>query len=248
VYEELIQADLTIQNFKKQYNLTDIESDIKYYLVLSGELEPILMETETQLRILNVIVDFINDENNKYELIPLSPSLANPVMAEVIGKYNEALVQRNDMFKAAAQSPLMKELNEQVEVQRVTFMKSIENAKKTFQISLEDRKKKEAEIKNKIGKIPTIEKNFLQLKREQELQQAIYIFLLEMREQTGVKGVSLLPKLQMIDEPYVINKPVEPKLIKVAITALFFGGMVLPLSAIYGFPLVNNCIRRRKEK
>jgi uncharacterized protein involved in exopolysaccharide biosynthesis len=135
-----------------------------------------------------------------------------------------------------------------VELQREALLKSIDNLKQGLQITVNNLTNKDSEIKSKIGEIPTIERDYIQLKREQELQQTIYIFLLEMREQTGVKGVSLLPKLQVIDEPYVINKPVEPNLLKVAITTLFFGGIVLPLSAIYGFPLINNYIRRRKEK
>jgi len=245
---DLTKADQDIQNFKDRYNLTDIEADVKYYLTLSGELQPTLLEAETQLKIIDLIADFVTDDKNKYSLFPLGPNIATPAMAEIIGKYNEVLAKRNEMYKSNSQSALVKELNERVETQRETLLKSIGNVKAGLLITVENLKKKESEIKNKIGKIPTIEKDYLQLKRNQELQQTIFIFLLEMREQTGVKGISLLPKLQVIDEPYVINKPVEPNRMKVAITTLFFGGIVFPLSAIYGFPLINNYIRRRKEK
>jgi len=248
VNDELLKADQAIQSFKNQHNLTDIEADVKFYLTLSGEMQPILLEAETQLKMIDLIVDFVKDEANKYSLIPLSPTTTNTVMAEVIGKYNEVLAQRNEMYKTNLQSALVKELNDRVEVQRATFLKSIDNAKEGLLITVNNLKKKEAEFKNKIGKIPGIEKDYIQLRREQELQQTLYIFLLEMREQTGVKGVSLLPKLKVIDEPYVINKPVEPKLIKIAITTLFFGGILLPLSAIYGFPSVKDYLRRRKVK
>ena len=248
VDEELINADQAIQNFKDRYTLTDIEADVKYYLTLSGGIQPDLLEAETQLKMIDIIVDFVKDEKNKYVQIPLSPNIATPVMAELIGKYNEILAQRNEGYKAASQSILIKGLNDRVELQRETLLKSVDNVKEGLQITLKNLKKKESEINSKIGKIPTIEKDYIKLKREQQLQQTVYIFLLEMREQTGIKGVSLLPKLKVIDEPYVINKPVEPNFMKVAITALFFGGIAFPLSAIYGFPLIKNYIRRRKEE
>ena len=248
VNEALIQADLDIQNFKDLHNLTDIFADVEYYLTLSGELQPHLLEAETQLKIIDLVVDFVKDEKNKYALFPLNPNMATQAMAEVIGKYNEALTKRNEAFTTNNQSPLVQDLSERVEVQREALLQSVENFKKSSQIAVDNLKKKESEIKNKIGKIPTIEKDYLQLKREQELQTTIYIFLLEMREETGVKGVSLLHKLKVIDEPYVINKPVEPNLLKVIIVTLFFGGIVLPLSSIYGFPLITNCLRRKKEK
>ena len=248
VSEELLKADSAVQYFKDRYNLTDIEADVKYYLALSGELQPKILEADAQLKVADLIADFVTDEKNKYALFPISPNMVNPAMAEIVGKYNEALAKRNAMNESALQSPLVKDLNDRVESQRGTLLKSVDNLKKGLQIAVDDLKKKESEIKGKIGEIPTIERDYLQLKREQELQQTIYIFLLEMREQTGVKGVSILPKLQVIDAPYVVNKPIEPNLLKVAITALFFGGIALPLSAIYGFPLINNYIRRRKEK
>ena len=248
VNEELLQADRTIQNFKDRYKLTDLEADVKYYFTLSGELQPKLLEVESQLKMTDLIIDFVKDERNKYSLFPLNPNMATPAMAEIIGKYNETLTKRNEMFKTNSQSALVKEYDAQVELQREALLKTVDNFKKGLQITVNNLMSKDAEIRSKIGKIPTIEKDYLQLKREQELQQTIYIFLLEMREQTGVKGVSLLPKLQVIDEPYVINKPVEPNRVKVAITALFFGGIFLPLSAIYGFPMINNTIRRKKGK
>jgi uncharacterized protein involved in exopolysaccharide biosynthesis len=248
VDKNLLQADQAIQNFKDQYKLTDIEADIKYYLALSGELQPSLIEVESQLKTIDLIVDFVMDDKNKNSLFPLGSSITNEAMANIIAKYNEVLAKRNEMFKTNSQSTLVKEYNTQVESQRDVLLRSIDNLKKGLQITLSNLKKKELEINQKIGKIPTVERDYIQLKREQELQQTVYIFLLEMREQTGVKGVSLLPKLKVIDEPYVINKPVDPNPMKVALVTLFFGGIVFPLSAIYGFPLVNNYIRRRKEK
>jgi len=244
---ELLQADKAIQTFKDRYKLTDIEADVKYNLTLSGELQPKLLEAQSQLKMADLVADFVKDEKNKYSLFPLAPNLAAPAMVEIIGKYNEALVKRNEMYKTGSQSALVKEYDTQVELQREALLRTVDNVKKGLQIAVNDLKSKESEIKAKIGEIPTIEKDYLRLKREQELQQTIYIFLLEMREQTGVKGVSLLPKLKVIDAPYVVNKPVEPNLMKVAITTLFFGAIVFPLLAIYGFPVVNNYIRKRKK-
>ena len=247
VKKDLLQADEAIQNFKNKYNLTDIEADVKYYFTLSGTLQPSLIETESQLKMIEFVVDFIKDENNKYSMLPLSANLDNSAIVEVISNYNEALAIRNEMYKSPAQSSLVREYNAQVEAQREVLMRSMDNAKKVLQFTINDLKKKESEIKNKLGEIPEIESIYIKLRREQELQQTVYIFLLEMQVQTEAKGVSILPKLKIVDEPYVINKPVEPNLIKVAITALFFGGLVLPMSAIYGLPLIKNN-KRRKEK
>jgi uncharacterized protein involved in exopolysaccharide biosynthesis len=247
VKESLDHADKDIQDFKNKYNLTDIEADVTYYYTLSGELQPKLMEAKTQLVLANLIADFVKDEKNKYALIPYSLSTADPSFAEVINKYNEELIRRNELYKSSMQSSLAKSIDGQIELQRDNLLKSIDNVKKGLQISLKTLEAKEKEFDTKIGSIPAIEKGFIHLKREQEVQQTVYIFLLEMREESGVKGISLLPKLKVIDAPYALNKPLEPDLIKVAITILFFGGLAFPLTAIYLFPYIKLYIRRRKD-
>jgi uncharacterized protein involved in exopolysaccharide biosynthesis len=84
------------------------------------------------------------------------------------------------------------------------------------------------------------------LKREQEIQQTIYLFLVEKREETMLRAVSLLPKLKVIDEPYTVNTPVSPNPKKVALVVLFFGGL-LPVGAIYSLPVIRSYLRNRKR-
>jgi uncharacterized protein involved in exopolysaccharide biosynthesis len=246
--DNLAKADLDIQNFKKRNNLTDIEADVTYYFTVSGELQPALLEAQTQLKTAELIADFVNDETNRYSLIPFSLTTSEQSVANVIGQYNELLTKRNELYKSKIPSDMAKTLSNQVDAQRKALLQSLENVKKGLQITVNNLKNKEAELTKKIGAIPNIEKDYIQLKREQEVQQTIYIYLLEMREQTGAKAISLLPKLKVIDAPYVVNKPVAPSLVKVALATLFFGGLVFPLSGIYFMPSVRNYLRKRKGK
>jgi uncharacterized protein involved in exopolysaccharide biosynthesis len=245
--ELLAEADKQIQQFKNKYNLTEIEADVTYYLKLSAELQAHLLEAETQLSIVDIIVDFVQDEKNKYSLIPFNLPVSDESVSTVLEKYNDALIKRNELHKSNSLSAIARSLDEQVELQRKNLLLSLENVKKASQITLSNIKKKEKEFNAKIGNIPAIEKDYVHLRREQEIQQSIYVFLLEMREETGVKSVNLLPKLKIIDSPYIINKPVSPNLLKIAVVTLILGGG-FPLSVIYGAPYLKNIKRRRKEK
>ncbi|MDR2148975.1 MAG: hypothetical protein LBE91_21245 [Tannerella sp.] len=245
----LSKADMDIRNFKEKYNLTDIEADVKYYFAASGELQPTILEVTSQLKMIEIITDFVQDENNKYAMIPYNVSANNETLMQVTSDYNGILSQRNDMYSAAEQNKgIAKTLDAQIEAQRNVLIQSLDNFKKGLEITLNNLKNKEKEFTSKLGDIPEIEKDFIQLKREQEIQQAVYVLLLEMQIETGVKGVSILPKLKVIDEPYAELKPVEPNLLKVGLSTLLFGGILLPLSVIYGFPLIRTNMKRRKKR
>jgi len=244
VESKLFEADRNIQIFKDKYNLTDIEADVVAYLTQSSELQAPLLEAQTRLSLTDVIIKFVNTPENKYVPIPFSISTSDPAFAEIINNYNLELINRNEMVGGSAQTLLSKSYDDQIEILHQTMLQSLNNVKQELQISLNTLEKKDQELISKLGKIPLIEKDFIQLKREQELQQEIYVYLLEMRVQAGVKGISLLPKLKMIDEPYVDNKRVSPNLKKIAFLILLFGGILFPLSLIYGVP----SLTKRKNK
>jgi len=241
--KSLAQADLDIKDFKNKYNLTDIEADIKYYFAMSGELQPAIIEAETQLNMIQTVADFISDDKNKTALIPFSGTIDNQSVSESISKYNEMLLKRNDLYKSSLQSDLAKSLDAELNNQRNVMIQTLVNVKDALALTVKNLKNKEKEMMKKLGNVPIIEQDYIRLKREQELQQTIYVFLLEMREQTGVKGVNLLPKLKMVDDPYVELKLVSPSLLKTAFLAFFFGLIALPLSIIY----LKNALNKKKK-
>ena len=242
----LFDADIQIQQFKDKYNLTAIEADVAYYLRLTGELQAQLLQAETQLNIASIIVDFVQDEKNKYSLIPFDLTLADANMSSALTQYNADLVRRNELSKTNAQSAMVRSLDGQIEMQRGNLLVSLENIKKGLQISLTNIRKKEREFNSKIGNVPTIEKDYVNLKREQELQQTVYVLLLEMKEQSAIKGINILPKLKIIDQPYVVNKKVSPRLMNVA-GMVFLGGMAMSLFLIYGIPYIKGLRKKEDE-
>ncbi|MDR0686788.1 MAG: hypothetical protein LBF79_04975 [Dysgonamonadaceae bacterium] len=248
VKTDLELADARIQSFKGKNQLTDIEADVTFYMEVNAELQGKLIEAETQLKLVDIIHDFVKDEDKKYELMPFSAVTLDPALAEVVVKYNEELLIRNELSRSAkVTTSTLESMNEQIEYQRKNLLQSLTNIKKGMIISLNELKAKEKEILSKISNVPAVEKEFVNLKREQELQQAIYIFLVEKREETMIKAVSLMPKLKIIDNPYVINKPVSPDFKKIALIIMFFGGFVLPLGAIYAAPHIMHYFRNRKK-
>ncbi|MDR0505324.1 MAG: hypothetical protein LBH32_00690 [Dysgonamonadaceae bacterium] len=242
----LLNADVQIKQFKDKYNLTTIEADVAYYLKFTAELQAQLLEAETQLNVANIIVDFVQDEKNKYSLIPFDLTLSNANMTDAINKYNEALTKRNELYKSNTQSSIVRSMDANINAQRTNMLVSLGNIKKELTIAQNNLRKKEREFGSKIGNVPTIEKDFIHLKREQELQQNIYIFLLEMREQTAVKSISLLPKLKTIDHPYVLKKKISPRLSYIALIVLILG-MAIPLSVIYGIPFIRDARKKISE-
>jgi uncharacterized protein involved in exopolysaccharide biosynthesis len=242
---ELSTADQQIQEFKTKHQLTDIASDVKFNFAVSAEVQSALLEKETQLNLTTIIADFVQDETNRYSLIPFSLTTAtDKTLGDAISQYNTELMRRNELYSTNTQSGLVKSLDNQLDEQRKNLLQSLTTIRKEINSALTTIRKKDREIAQKNGMIPTIEQDFSVLVREQALQQNIYGYLLQKREEAGVRAAVLMPKLKMVDAPYVLNQRVAPRLIKVAM-AVALGTVCVSLLLLYGIPYLKTL--RRKE-
>ncbi|MDL2222558.1 hypothetical protein LJB98_00485 [Bacteroidales bacterium OttesenSCG-928-M11] len=243
----LEDADMKIFKFKNHYNLTEVDADVTYYFSLAGQIEAQMIEAESQVQVIKLMADFVSNKNNKYSLIPYLVSGSDPALAAVISAYNEQLMNWNESQRSNSQSSIVKSLENQIELQRENLIVTLNNAKKATEERLLALKKKETEFNTKLGKIPNVEKDYVSLRREQEIQQSMYIFLLEMKEQVEVKGVGLLPKLKVVEPPYVLNNRLSPSIVSYGIMITIIGGLLIPIFLIYFIPLVKAIFRKKKE-
>ncbi|MDR0769319.1 MAG: hypothetical protein LBE71_05395 [Dysgonamonadaceae bacterium] len=245
---DLSLVDDNIRSFKDKYKLTDIEADVTYYFEVNAKLQAQLIDAATQLKLIDIIFDFVNNANNKYSLVPFSTTTLDPSIAEVINKYNEALLTRNVMqLNSPRTTSILQSMDTEIGAQQENLLQSLANIKKGMQIALAELKSKEKEIDSRISNIPSVERQYRDMKREQEIQQTIYLFLVEKREETMLKSISLLPKLKIINEPYTVKNPVSPDIKKVALVVLFFG-FLLPIVAIYRIPAIGRSFLRSRKK
>jgi uncharacterized protein involved in exopolysaccharide biosynthesis len=242
----LSDVDRKIQDFKNRYELTDIAADVKFYYTQSAEIQKELLTLATQIKLTEIVLEFVQDEANRYSLIPFALSNDGQNLNEFIEKYNEAILKRNDLQKSQPQSPLLRKLEEDLTAHRKNLIVTIHTEIDGLRIALADVQQKDSEVNRKIGAVPTVEYEYIQLRREQELQQNIYIFLLEKQEELGIRSASLMPKLKIVEEPYASNELASPRLIRTLVMAFLFGGALIPLALIHGIPYLRT-FRKRKE-
>jgi hypothetical protein len=251
VNKELELADAEIKAFKEKYGLMDMESDAKGYVELGTELMPLLIEAKSQLESIKLIDSFLADPDNKYAQVPfIVIGKGDNELTKAIVAYNEELAKWGETLQSdKKQSPVSREYDAKSKVLRENLVLALKNTRNGMEITVNNLEKKESELLSKKKDFPIMEKTFLKLKREQEVKQAVYIYLQQKREETSVTSVAISPKLRIVDSPYALNKMASPNLFKIVLIVIFMGGIVLPLLAISMEPVVvSYWTKRRKNK
>ncbi len=247
IKQELAQVESNVEQYKKSNSITDISSEAAIYLESSSQYNKKLVELETQLRLIQYVENYLKNNKNQYSLIPTNIGIDDKGLVDVIQTYNLAVLERMKLVRSSNKiNPALVDLEEQINAMRANILSTLNSVKGGLNISRNDVLQKEGEFKSRIKAVPTQERQFLEIKRQQEITQNLYVFLYQKRIENALKLASTASAARTIDKAYASLIPVAPKKAIVLLVGLILG-LLIPFLIIYLRDLINNKIEDPKE-
>lgn len=242
---DLAGAESDIQDYKENQGIVDVQTEASYNIALKGEAERNLIAAQTENEIIKMTRDFINDPAKAYELIPSSNEIAG--VGSAIGTYNSLILKRLELMNnAKGNNTALKSLNDQIDAMRSSINTSLQRAYVNSNVQVKELSAQVAKAQGKLGNIPTQERTFINLKRQQEVKQQLYLFLLQRREETAMMLANAVPKGEIIDEAYTLSDPVSMSKKLILLIALLIG-LCIPPVIIYIKKLLRSKFETRQE-
>lgn len=219
---QLLAIEMRIEKYKQTNKLTDVQTDVMFFAEQMKEVQVKLIELEAQAHAVNLMSEFVNKEENRYNLVPMllttESGEKNPIVM-----YNELLLERSRIMQTTKDNhPLVESLTQKADEMRQSVFLTIKNASKTIQLSIQDVKNKESLLYAKMGDFPLQEREFVDLKRQQEIYQGVYLLLLQKREEAALAADNETDKARVFESPYVFSKTVAPRKLFAALFMLVF--------------------------
>jgi len=244
---ELLDVELNVESYKKENQLTDITSEADIFLKSSSEYDKKLAEIETQLNLVGYIETYVKDNRNQYNLVPANLGLEDQSLLDLMQEYNKALLERMKLKRTTNDAnPVIMQMEQQLKQTRSSIITSIGSIKEGLKISKRDALGKNQQFTSKIKAVPTQERQFLEIKRQQEIKSNLYLFLLQKREENALSLASTIPSAKTVDYAFTSIAPVSPKRMIIFLLAIMLG-VVFPIVIIYLMDLLNNKILDKKE-
>lgn len=242
IYKDLMGSEAEIEAYKKAHNLVEPVTQAKASIMKGEASENAVIALETQYRIASMIKGFITDPANRHSLIPFE---SDSVSAKMVRAYNALITQRQTLESSAkADNPALVQLDHQINATRENLIGSVNNALGALRIKIDRAKAVQGESEGEIGQFPSTERETRTLYRNQAIQNELYLFLLQKREENALKMAAAQPKGKTVDAAYAGDEPVKPK--KVVVFALaFLFALALPIGWIYTKILLDNKVRTR---
>ncbi|RYY31606.1 MAG: polysaccharide biosynthesis tyrosine autokinase [Chitinophagaceae bacterium] len=191
VTRDLRTVESSVERFKRENKVTDLSSDAQQYLLSSQQIDAQRAESETQLNIINALEKDLAENQENPKLVPSTLGIQEPSLALLIEKHNALILQKERIEKNAGPlNPLVIDQENQLRELRTSLLTNVRNLKRAYTISLEDISRKDVQMVDQLSKIPMMEQRLLDITRNQTVQQTLYSFLLQKREEAAVQGGS----------------------------------------------------------
>lgn len=247
IERELDSVDTDISKYKSDNLLPDIEKAYNLSMERADKNSAILLSLNTQLSVAGYIRDFIAARANTNQLIPVNVGLDNDKIDVLIDKFNSLQLERNKLAANSGESnPLIKDMDKQLAQLRRSVLNSINNLIVSLSTHIGHLQNYEQKTNTDISTNPTQAKVLLSVERQQKVKEALYLFLLQRREENQLSQSFTADNTQIVKSPTGSNAPLAPKTGQIMLIALVIG-LALPTGVLYLMESLNDKVRGRKD-
>lgn len=231
---ELGSSDADWQTYKTKFHMTDPDVDAKETVTMKSGYETQLVEIGAQLRIMDDLISFVNNPTNRYAPIPSGIGLDKGSSTNSITeKYNESVLERNRLLKSLnEQAPQVQLLTKTIDDLHPSVVAALRQSRQAIELQRQSVEREFRKYQGRIGKAPVMERVLTDVGRQREIKQAVYLVMLQKREQTAMDLVDASEKGKLIDETQIDPTSINPKK-KVIIFAAFFLGFLIPFGILF---------------
>jgi tyrosine-protein kinase Etk/Wzc len=235
-----------VKTFKSVNRAVDLGSQSQAALGIVSSSDIKSSEVSTQLSQLNDLEKFIAS-HDKVGVLPSASGISDPTLSNQMTSLNNAEMELERMKKTVGEgNPVYVQLQAQITAMKPNIITNIQAQKRNLQSSLGNISSTSGRYNSLISGIPEKERELLEISRDQNIQNGIYSFLLQKREESMLSYTDANKDVKVVNYAKAGGGPVSPKTNMIYFAALMLG-LLLPVVFVNGREMLNNKILYRKE-
>jgi tyrosine-protein kinase Etk/Wzc len=211
VERELRDVEGEVEAFKRSNKVTDVSQQGGAYFNLTMELDQKRAEQESKLNIIDALERELTSYERNPRLVPNTLNITDGSASSLIQEHNALILRRERMANIAGpKNPALTELDNQIRELRLNLIENVGNLRKSYVLALNDIRTQDRKLNDRLLRVPALEKQLLEITRDRNVKQQIYLFLLQKREESAIALASSVIDSRMVEAPRGIRK-VKPE-------------------------------------
>ena len=247
IESELGNVDSDISSYKSANQIPDIAAASNMYMQTANQASVQISDLNNQLYMARYIREHVNNRNNKDQLLPANSGINSRVIEQQINEYNDKMLQRNSLVaNSSEENPIVVDMDKNLSDMRNSIVSSIDNEVNTLNTQIRGMQGIRGASTARLSSNPKQAQHLLSVERQQKVKEALYLFLLQKREENELSQAFTAYNTRVITSPTGSMFPTSPKR-KVILLGAFLLSLLIPLILIYLREKMNSKVRGRKD-
>ena len=232
INQDLEKVELKIQNFKEGAKLTNIDYDAQVITQQYNLYEQKRVENATQLSLVHYLKDYMNNPENRNELIPVNIGVSDASLNSLVAKYNEMLLEKKRLeLVSTDKNPTLINLDNTIQSVFSNILTTLNNLQNNLLIARNNLDEEAQRFSRRITAAPMQERALVSIAREQATLSAISQFLLQKKEENSIALAVTTDNAKFIDRAIAEKVPVSPRR-NLILLAAFILALLIPVGII----------------
>ena len=246
IEDELGDVDKSITSFQSENMVPDVGAAASMEMQLSAEAGKHIMELNNQLSIARYLQTEIRNAGSG-TLLPGNVGLNDPTVQSLINQFNTTMLQRNRLAEnSSEENYIVQDMDRQLASLKTSILSSIDNYIVGVNTQIRSSQVAQGRANARVASAPIQAGRLLSDERQQKVKEALYLFLLQKREENELSQAFTAYTTRVVSTPGGSNIPIAPNKKMILLLALIMG-LAIPFAILYLRETLNTTVRGRKD-
>ncbi len=248
INRELGTIEDDAERFKRTNKLTNIVADAEFVMERKKLAGTELLRLQTEFDVARSIRMLLEKrEDTGFGLLPENLGISDEGVNGGISRYNEMVLRRNKLLLSAREdNPIVTGLDAQLREMRMSIREAVANVEKGLEIKINTLERENVSVDKRLTSVPTQEKQYRAIARQQELKENLFLFLMQKREEAEIAKLVYVPTAKIIEDPDAGDAPVSPRKAMLLLVGMVLG-VVLPAGGVLARDMLDNKVRNVED-
>jgi tyrosine-protein kinase Etk/Wzc len=240
-------VESNLEQFQRQKTTVNPESEQSMYMERKLQYETERDQMSVQLRQIEYIYEQLTSGS---DMSAISPSMLSdapdPALAAAFLELTSQVQRRtNLLFSNTPNSPVVKEVEANISIAKQNVISIVMNMRRNLVVKINSLSAQLGQYRGAMSQMPSTIRGLVNINRKVEINEKIYLFLLETRAETVIQKAAIVADKFIIEPaaPTGLKRPIREKIL----LGGFGVGLALALLMIYLKSIFYNFINTREE-
>lgn len=243
----LSSTEHEMQDFKEKNKTVNLSEESKSMLQKLNDLDVERVKSNIDITALDNLFNYVTKNQDLTNMAPSSMGIPDPLLVELITNYQTLQAKRKgSSYGVKNDAPVVKVLDQQLAETRSALIENIRSIQKRLTVTRNSIQQQLAQYEAEVKQVPEIERQFIGIQRNVEVNQNIYTYLLQKKAETSIAKATAVSDNRILDQASLAEDPVSPNKKLLAVLLVLFTGLI-PGGIILSRILFKSKIQSRED-